>query len=32
MSAWNYDSDWDYYDSLEQKPDHSDEYEQEEEL
>lgn len=26
MSAWNYDSDWDYYDSLEQKPDQSDEY------
>ena len=26
MNAWNYDSDWDYYDSLEVKPDQSDEY------
>ena len=29
MNAWNYDSDWDYYDSLEAKPDQSDEYENE---
>ena len=26
MNAWNYDSDWDYYDSLEQESDKSDEY------
>ena len=25
-SALQFDSDWDYYDSLEQKPDQSDEY------
>ena len=30
MNAYQYDSDWDYYDSLEAKPDQSDEYEQDE--
>ena len=29
MNAYQYDSDWDYYDSLEVKPD-QDEYEQDE--